>query len=119
MYVIGDEDWGYDGFDNLTGVGYDSAATAIPKLIDGTLTAIVVDNAPASALAAANSTDIKLINVPLTGEEYAFCLPKGSEYKTALDEYFAEIKQNGTLQAIIDKYFGGEGTKVGYGVVTE
>ncbi len=50
MYVVGDEDWGYDGFANLEGKGYATAQDAVTDLINGNIYAVVVDEAPANAL---------------------------------------------------------------------
>ena len=50
MYVVGDEDWGYAGFENLDGKGYASAQDAVTDLINGNIYAVVVDEAPANAI---------------------------------------------------------------------
>ena len=50
MYVVGDADWGYDGFSNIEGKGYQSAQDAVTDLINGNIYAVVVDNAPANAI---------------------------------------------------------------------
>lgn len=50
MYVVGDEDWGYAGFSNIEGKGYATAQDAVVDLINGNIYAVVVDEAPASAL---------------------------------------------------------------------
>ena len=50
MYVVGDEDWGYAGFANIEGKGYATAQDAVVDLINGNIYAVVVDEAPASAL---------------------------------------------------------------------
>ena len=50
MYVVGDEDWGYTGFANITGKGYTTAQDAVMDLINGNIYAVVVDEAPANAL---------------------------------------------------------------------
>ena len=65
-------------------------------------------------------TDIvKVIDVKLTDEEYAFVAKKGN---TALvsdfNAFLAEIKANGTFDTLVAKYFNGTGTKVGYDVTT-
>ncbi|MBQ1260764.1 MAG: transporter substrate-binding domain-containing protein [Clostridia bacterium] len=50
MYVVGDDDWGFEGFANVSGKGYATAQDALMDLINGNLYAIVVDEAPAKAL---------------------------------------------------------------------
>lgn len=50
MYVVGDADWGYDGFANVEGKGYATAQDAVTDLINGNIYAVVVDEAPANAL---------------------------------------------------------------------
>lgn len=114
-YVAGDEDWGFDGFANVEAKGYSTAANAVLDLKNGNLFGVVVDGAPAAALVAANAENVKLIDIPLTEEEYAFAVKKGNQ--ALVDEfnaYLAEIKANGIFDAILAKYFEGEGTKVGY-----
>ena len=62
---------------------------------------------------------VKVIDVKLTDEEYAFVAKKGN---TALvndfNSFLAEIKENGTFDSLVAKYFEGEGEKVGYDVTT-
>ena len=53
MYINGDADWGYDGFANIEGKGYATAQDAVSDLINGNIYAVVVDEAPASAIASA------------------------------------------------------------------
>ena len=50
MYIVGDADWGYDGFANIEGKGYATAQDALTDLINGNIYAVVVDEAPANAL---------------------------------------------------------------------
>ena len=50
MYVVGDEDWGYEGFANVEGKGYATAQDAVVDLVNGNIYAVVVDEAPAAAL---------------------------------------------------------------------
>ena len=61
----------------------------------------------------------KIIDVKLTDEEYAFVCKKGNtELVNSFNAFLAEIKDNGTFDALVNKYFKGEGTKVGYAVTT-
>lgn len=118
-YVAGDEDWGYDGFANLKATGYDSALMAAQDLANGNLVGVVVDNAPAKAIAAHNDS-VKLINISLTEENYAFAVKKGNtQLVSDFNAYLAEIKANGKFDEIVAKYFEGKGTQIGYAVTTQ
>ena len=62
---------------------------------------------------------VKIVDVKLTDEEYAFVCKKGNtELVSGFNAFLAEIKENGDFQKYVDKYFKGEGTKVGYDVTT-
>ncbi len=67
----------------------------------------------------ADADVVKVVDVKLTDEEYAFVAKKGN---TALvndfNAFLAEIKDNGTFDTLVAKYFEGEGEKVGYDVTT-
>ncbi len=116
-YVAGDADWGFDGYSNIDATGYDSALSAVTDLKNGNIYGVVVDNAPAAALVAANSSDVKLINIALTEEQYAFAIKKGNSALVAeFNAYLTQIKQDGTFAAIVAKYFEGVGEKVGYDI---
>ena len=63
---------------------------------------------------------VKVIDVKLTDEEYAFVAKKGNtELVNSFNAFLATIKENGTFDALVAKYFEGKGTKIGYDVVTE
>lgn len=49
-YVVGDEGWGYLGFNNLDPKGYKTAQLAIQDIVNGLLYAVVLDEAPAKAM---------------------------------------------------------------------
>ena len=74
------------------------------------------------ALASCNNGGdaVKVIDVKLTDEEYAFVADKDN---TALvndfNSFLAEIKENGTFDSLVAKYFEGQGEKVGYDVSTK
>ena len=58
---------------------------------------------------------LKIVEVKLTDENYAFVMKKGNtSLKTAMNDFLDEIKGNGTFNALVAKYFEGVGTKVGY-----
>ena len=57
---------------------------------------------------------VKVIDIKLTDEEYAFAVKKGNtELVNDFNEFLAEIQENGTFAEIVAKYFENTGTKVG------
>ena len=52
MYAAGDEDFGYDGFANLTVNGYQTGALAIKDLQNGKINAVILDKQPALMITA-------------------------------------------------------------------
>ena len=61
----------------------------------------------------------KIVDVKLTDEEYAFVCKKGNtELVDSFNAFLDEIKANGQFDTLVDKYFKGEGEKVGYDVAT-
>ena len=62
---------------------------------------------------------VKVVDIQLTEEEYAFAVQKGDSALLAeLNAFMAEIKENGKFDEIIDKYFG-EGTPSAVASATE
>ena len=56
---------------------------------------------------------LKVIDIPLTSEEYAFAVKKGdAELLASVNSFLAEIKSNGKFDEIVNKYFG-DGTPTG------
>ena len=62
---------------------------------------------------------VKIVDVKLTDEEYAFVIKKGNTaLKDDFNEFLAGIKASGQFAAILAKYFEGEGEKVGVSIST-
>ena len=58
---------------------------------------------------------VKLININLTEEQYAFAMNgSNSELQESFNAYLTEIKANGTFDTIMAKYFENKGEKIGY-----
>ena len=53
MYSAGDEDFGYDGFKNLTTKSYDTGALAMQDLRNGKVNAVIFDKQPSIMIATA------------------------------------------------------------------
>ena len=52
MYTAGDEDFGYDGFKNLTTKAYDTGALAMQDLKNGKINAVILDKQPSLMITA-------------------------------------------------------------------
>lgn len=109
-YVEGDVEWEFDGFSNIDCRGYNNGGLAVQDMLAGQVDFVIIDEMPARALVNRIS-GIKIIEVPLTVEEYAFGVDKAQDnLRIAANEVLAELKADGTFDAICRKYFDGEGT---------
>lgn len=62
---------------------------------------------------------VKIIDIKLTDEEYAFLIQKGNiSLVESINAFMAEIKADGTFNSLVSKYFEGKGDKNGYPVST-
>ena len=119
MYINGDEDFGFDGFANIEGKGYDTAVLAVEDMLNGNIYAVVVDEGPANAIVKEKS-GVKVIDVKLTDEEYAFVMKKGNKtLQDKFNEFIAKVKADGTYDAIEAKYYQNVGDKIGCDVTTD
>ena len=97
-YIYCSDDFGEDSV-----VAYDSGLTAVQALNNGQVDAVVIDNAPAKEYVAANP-GLKVLDTSYAEEDYAIGLAKGSPLEDAINNALKELKEDGTLQSIVDKY---------------
>ena len=108
FYVKGDADWGFDGLTNAECKPYTNAAMAVQDLKNGNIDYVVVDEAPAKNISK-EVGGVKVIEIALTVEEYAFGVDKAQpELLQKANEYLAKIKNDGTYEKIAQKYFSQE-----------
>ena len=97
-----------DDFGDENVVAYDNGLTAVQMLNNGQVDCVVIDNAPAKEFIAANP-GLKLLDTAYVEESYAIGIGKGNtELKDAINNALEELKADGTLQAIVDKYITAE-----------
>lgn len=97
-----------DDFGDENVVAYDNGLTAVQMLNNGQVDCVVIDNAPAKEFIAANP-GLKLLDTAYVEESYAIGVGKGNtELKDAINTALKELKADGTLQAIVDKYITAE-----------
>ena len=96
-----------DDFGDENVVAYDDGLTAVQALNNGQVDAVVIDNAPAQEFIAANP-GLKILDTSYAEEDYAIGMAKGSSLEDAVNSVLEELKADGTLQAIVDKYITAE-----------
>ena len=85
-------------------VAYDSGLTAVQALNNGQVDAVVIDNAPAKEYVAANP-GLKVLETSYAEEDYAIGMNKdNTALVEAVNAALEDLKADGTLQSIVDKY---------------
>ena len=96
-----------DDFGDENVVAYDDGLTAVQALNNGQVDAVVIDNAPAQEFIAANP-GLVILDTSYAEEDYAIGMAKGSSLEDAVNAALEELKADGTLQSIVDKYITAE-----------
>ncbi len=86
---------------------FDSAPLALQELANGNADAVIND-APATldAIATGNIGGIKVVGELVTEEFYGIAMPKDSANLDTLNAALGELLENGTYDAIYEKWFG-------------
>ena len=97
-----------EGDENLSQADYISKSVQTDCLMEvaaGTADAAVLDLTLANAMIGEGTdyADLKIVD-ELNAEEYGVAFRKGSDAAAAVDEAFDELKADGTMQALADKY---------------
>ena len=102
-YIYCTDDFGEDNV-----IAYDDGLTAVQALNNGQVDAVVIDNAPAQEFVAANP-GLKILDTAYAQEDYAIGVAKGNtQLLDAINGALKELQDDGTLQAIVDKYITAE-----------
>ena len=110
-FVDGDADWGFDGIEGYESKGYNNGGLAVNDMKNGQVKYVIIDEQPAKALVK-SIKGVKVIDVALTEEEYAFGVDKAQPKLLAeVNVLLAEMKLNGKLDEIVTAYAKGEGIK--------
>ena len=86
---------------------YNNGTDATLALVSGKVDCVVIDNEPAKNYVAANE-GLVILDTEYAVEDYAIALAKDSELTEKIDAALAELIEDGTLQAIVDKYIVAE-----------
>lgn len=79
---------------------------AVEALKNGQIDCVILDNEPAKALVAANE-GLHILDTEYAVEDYAIAIAKeNTDLLEKVNKALSELKADGTLQSIIDKYIG-------------
>ena len=100
-FIYASEDFGDDHVKSFT-----KTTDAVEALKNGQVDCVLLDNAPAEALVDANpDARLSILETAYTVEDYAIAINKQStDLLNQINAALAELKADGTLQGIIDKY---------------
>ncbi|MCL2033286.1 MAG: transporter substrate-binding domain-containing protein [Oscillospiraceae bacterium] len=86
---------------------FNKGPDAVLALRQGKIDAVIIDDQPAKVFVSQND-DIMILEQPFEIESYAICISKENPGLTAdFNRAIAELKAEGTLQAILDYWIGG------------
>lgn len=93
---------------------YNKGTDAVQALKQGKIDCVIIDSEPAKVFVSKNS-DLSILDEPFSEEEYAICLNKeNGELKEKINTVLNELKEEGTIQSIIDNYIGENAGKTPY-----
>lgn len=83
---------------------FDNGSLAVAALQNGQVDCVVIDNEPAKNYVAANE-GLKILDTEYVVENYAIAVAKdNTELLEKLNKAMAELKEDGTIKKIVDKY---------------
>ena len=100
-FIYASGDFGDDHVKSFT-----KTTDAVEALKNGQVDCVLLDNAPAEALVAANpDAGLSILDTAYANEDYAIAINKqNTDLLNQINAALAELKADGTLQSIIDKY---------------
>ena len=102
IYASDTEEKGGYGEENV--IRYKTGADAVQALVSGRVDAVIIDNEPAKSFVAAND-GLRILDAEWAVEDYAIAIAKGNtQLLDAVNKALAELKEEGVLQEIIEKY---------------
>ena len=94
--------------DGCTIERFNKGTDAVQSLKQGKVDCVIIDEQPAKAFVAKND-DLTILSDEFVTEEYAICVSKDKKELTeAINGALAELKSEGTIDAIIANYIGDE-----------
>lgn len=87
-------------------IPFDTFDLAVAGLISGKINAVVMDDIAAKSYLAVNPGKVKLLPLILATDHLGFIFPKGSQLVQPFNMALAQMRSDGTLARISEKWFG-------------
>jgi polar amino acid transport system substrate-binding protein len=94
---------GLVGLDRVS--AYEQFPVAVQALLAGDVDAVLMDETAGQGYVGINAENLKLVGPSLSSDQLGFIFPKGSDLVGPVNAALAEMRTNGTLDALAEKYF--------------
>lgn len=84
---------------------FDSFSFAVQSLLAGDVDAVIIDETAGLGYQGANAEELKLVGDSLSSDQLGFVFPKGSDLVEPFNAAMAELRANGTMDRLAEKYF--------------
>ncbi len=78
---------------------------AVQALIAGDIDAVIIDETAGLGYVGVNSDQLKLVGESMSSDQLGFIFPKGSDLVAPFNAALAEMRANGTLDTLAEKFF--------------
>lgn len=98
-----------EDIEGVTAQTYNRAVDAVNDLVNGRVDAVIIDKNPAEVFNTKFEGKVKIMdgaNFGFETEEYAIALPKGSDLVGQVNQALADLKADGTFDALVAQYIG-------------
>jgi polar amino acid transport system substrate-binding protein len=86
-------------------LAFEQLPFAIQSLNSGDIDAVIIDETAGQSYLGVNADQFKLVGEPMSSEQLGFIFPKGSELVGPFNAALAEMRANGTLERLAQRYF--------------
>ena len=86
---------------------FQTGADAVSALVMDKVDCVIIDNEPAKSFVKANE-GLKILDTAYADEDYSLCTAKGSELLPDINKAIADLKADGTIDSIVEKYIPAE-----------
>jgi len=84
---------------------FETFGASVQALTAGDVDLVLTDGTAGAGYVAANPDTLKVVGEPLGAEDFGFIFPKGSELVAPVNAAIAELKADGTFEALNQKWF--------------